>query len=136
MKRPLENANRWFRQAEHDLQMAKRFEEESPADACYFAEQAGQKALKAYLYRKGSRGEPEHSVRLLAQKCGSHDPSFLTNAQRWKLLDQFYIPTRYPDALADPAVPFESYSAAQAAEAVRLASEILEAVRARLNAAG
>ena len=86
MKRPREAAARWLKQAEHDLGMARRLAEESPADACYFAEQAAQKALN-----------------------------------------------RYPDALADPAVPFESYSLEQAAEAIRRTSAILDTVRPKIT---
>lgn len=133
MKKPRETALRWFRQAEHDLAMARRLQEESPADACYFAEQAAQKALKAFLYRHGSRGVPEHSVAFLAERCCETDPAFQEFVNRGGELDQFYIPTRYPDALADPAVPFESYSVEQAAEAIRLASGILDAVRPKLS---
>lgn len=132
MKKPRETAARWLRQAEHDLKMAQRLREESPADACYFAEQSAQKALKALLYRQGSRSVPEHSVAFLARRCGELDPSFRSFSDQWGALDQFYIPTRYPDALADPAVPFESYTTAQATEAIRLASAILDTVRPKL----
>ena len=132
MKKPRETAARWFRQAEHDLAMAKRLEEESPADACYFAEQASQKVLKAFLYLHGARSQPEHSVALLAQYCSEKDPAFTPFIKTGAVMDQYYIPTRYPDALADPAVPFESYSIAQATEAVRVASEMLDKVRAKI----
>ena len=113
MKKPRETALRWFRQAEHDLEMAHRLKEESPADACYFAEQASQKSLKAFLYFQGSRTQPEHSVALLARRCSEKDSTFGRFIMTGTLMDQYYIPTRYPDALADPAVPFESYSVAQ-----------------------
>lgn len=129
MKKPRETAARWFRQAEHDLTMAQRLREESPADACFFAEQSAQKSLKAFLYRQGSRGELEHSIVHLAERCGRIDPTFHSLTTHGRLLDQFYIPTRYPDALADPAVPFETYTVEQATEAIRLASAILDAVR-------
>ncbi|MBI4228034.1 MAG: HEPN domain-containing protein [Candidatus Omnitrophica bacterium] len=132
MKRPRETAARWFRQAEHDLQMAVRLKDESPADACYFAEQASQKVLKAFLFLNGRRHQPEHSVAVLAKRCGEYDPAFSALAESGQLMDQFYIATRYPDAIADPAVPFESYSAEQAAGAVRLATDILDLVRAKL----
>ncbi|OGX40690.1 MAG: hypothetical protein A3C53_00245 [Omnitrophica WOR_2 bacterium RIFCSPHIGHO2_02_FULL_68_15] len=133
MKKPRETAARWFRQAEHDLQIATRLKEESPADACYFAEQASQKALKAFLFARGSRHQPEHSVAALAQRCGEQDPEFGPLVASGQLMDQFYIPTRYPDALADPAVPFESYSTEQAVGAIRLATEILDLVRRKLS---
>lgn len=132
MKRPLETSQRWFRQAEHDLGIAEKLKEDSPADACYFSEQAGQKALKAFLYLKGSRSVPEHSIGYLAKLCTERDPSFPLPVQRWSKLDQYYIPTRYPDGLADPAVPFESYSVVEASEAIQIASEIMEAVRRKI----
>ena len=133
MKRPRETAARWFRQAEHDLKMANRLKDESPADVCYFAEQASQKTLKAFLFSRGSRHQPEHSVAVLAQRCSEQDPAFTPLVASGQLMDQFYIPTRYPDALADPAVPFESYSAEQAAGAIRLAADILDLVREKLS---
>ncbi len=132
MKKPLETARRWLGQAEHDLAMAKRLQEESPADACYFAEQAAQKGLKAFLYRHGSRGQPEHSIGFLTRKCGEFDPSFTPRADLWQMLDQYYVATRYPDAVADPAMPFEIYSVAQAAEAIHVALEVLESVRVKV----
>lgn len=129
MKKPRETAGRWFRQAEHDLQMARRLKEESPADSCYFAEQAAQKILKAFLFFHGSRGEFEHSIVFLAERCAQSDPSFGLFVSMGYVLDQYYIPTRYPDALADPAVPFESYGIHQAEEAIQMASEMVEKVR-------
>ncbi|MBI3333385.1 MAG: HEPN domain-containing protein [Candidatus Omnitrophica bacterium] len=75
----------------------------------------------------------EHSVALLARYCSEKDPTFTPFIKTGTAMDQYYIPTRYPDALADPAVPFESYSVTQAAEAVRLASEIVRAVKSGLQ---
>lgn len=49
------------------------------------------------------------------------------------LLDQFYIPTRYPNGLPSPAVPSETYSAAQAATAQEAAERVLEVVRTFLH---
>ena len=43
------------------------------------------------------------------------------------------IPTRYPDALADPAVPFESYTQQQAAQALAFAQEILQFVKQKVS---
>lgn len=134
MKRPREDSQRWLRQADHDLETAKRLREWCPADACYFAEQSSQKSLKAFLYFAGSRGEREHSVVFLAERCAERDPSFSQFVDGANVLDQFYIATRYPDAVADPAVPFESYTADQAREAICLASEILELVRTKVSA--
>ena len=79
-------------------------------DACFMAEQAAQKALKAFLMWQGQRFVPLHSVAQLAERCAQFDPDFAAHIPAGRILDQYYIPMRYPDALAPPAVPFESYT--------------------------
>lgn len=49
-----------------------------------------------------------------------------------KFLDRYYIPTRYPDALASPAVPYETYTEKDAVEAIGLAEKITELVKQKL----
>ena len=49
------------------------------------------------------------------------------------LLDQFYIPTRYPNGLPSPAVPGEAYTEAQAQAAQEAADHILLAARTFLG---
>lgn len=77
--------------------------------------------------------QAEHSVAVLARQCAVKDNGFSGFIATGTAMDQYDVPTRYPDALADPAVPFESYTADQAQEAVRLASEILEMVRIKVR---
>ena len=47
-------------------------------------------------------------------------------------LDQYYIATRYPDALPG-GLPFETYTKGQAEEAVEMASQIVTSSRAYLG---
>jgi HEPN domain-containing protein len=50
MKPSRDAAQRWLRQAEHDLRIARGHHERADySDACFMAEQAAQKALKAFL---------------------------------------------------------------------------------------
>jgi HEPN domain-containing protein len=49
-------------------------------------------------------------VAQLAERRAGLDPDFKKHTAPGRILDQYYIPTRYPDALAPPAVPFESYT--------------------------
>ena len=129
MKHPIEELNRWIKQAGHDLEAAQiDFKNKFFADACYSAEQAAQKALKGYLYFKGSPLVWKHSVKELASECVGYDNAFSEFLETGKILDQYYIPTRYPDVLAPPAVPFESYTENQALEAIELAGKILDKV--------
>lgn len=134
MKQKKLEAYRWLKQAKHDLLVANRnIEDKFYADACYSAEQAAQKALKAYLYFQGERFVWEHSVRELVKRCLKFQLSFQKFEDLGKILDQYYIPTRYPDALAPPAVPYESYTKKEAEEAVKIAKEILEEVEKRTS---
>lgn len=55
MKPSRDAAQRWLRQAEHDLRIACGHHERADySDACFMAEQAVQKALKAFLIWAGA----------------------------------------------------------------------------------
>lgn len=124
---------RWLRQAEHDLAVAKRHLEQGDySDACFVAEQAGQKVLKAFLVAQGQRSVPLHSVAQLAQRCAEIDRDFTKHIGPGRILDQYYIATRYPDAIAPPAVPFESYTQDQGERAVAAAEAMVSDVARRL----
>ena len=134
MKPGRDAALRWLRQAEHDLTVAQRHQENSDySDACFMAEQASQKVLKAFLTGQGQRSIPVHSVAQLAERCARIDPGFTKHITSGRILDQYYIPTRYPDALAPPAVPFESYTEEQAERAVAAAEGMVSLVSEKLN---
>lgn len=133
MKPGDEAGRRWLRQAEHDLRVARRLQAHGDySDACFMAEQASQKALKAFLLARGERSVPIHSVAELAEHCSRFDPDFKEHIASGRLLDQYYIPTRYPDALPPPAVPFESYTQDQGEKAVAAANAIVSLVAQRL----
>lgn len=130
MKRPQEERDRWLRQAAHDLEVArKHLADRFFADACYAAEQAAQKALKGYLYGRGERNVPAHALPELIQGAGKYDAQLLVFSSGASTLTQYYIPTRYPDALPGSAAPFEVYTEDQATGAIRIAEEILGRVR-------
>ena len=136
MKPGREAALRWLRQAEHDLTIASGHQERGDfSDACFMAEQATQKALKAFLIGHGHRSVPIHSVAQLAERCAQIDPAFTGHITAGRVLDQYYIPTRYPDVLAPPAVPFESYTQEQGTTAVAAAQAIVALVTQNLRSA-
>ena len=129
-----EEAHRWLSQAEHVLMVGRNLLDAACfAESCFYAEQAGQLALKAFLYGQGERGMQLSSVKYLAEQCATYDATFQHVAEVGKVLDQYYVPTRYPDALPDPAVPFESYTRQQADCALNDAREILELVKQKLG---
>ena len=130
-------ARRWFQQAQADLEVVSTLRSAGHhAAACFFSQQAAEKALKAVLFAQGARVVLEHSVRELVRQCEAHDPAFADAAEEGALLDQFYIPTRYPDGLPAPAVPSEVYTEAHARTAQEAAAHVLKVAEDFLRAHG
>ncbi len=128
MRDPRAEAERWFRQAEYDLQAALHLREGGfYFAACFHAQQAAEKALKACRYAQGERLVLGHSVLRLAEECAEADPRFADLARKCGRLDLFYVPTRYPNGLPD-GTPAEIYTDAEAEVAVRLAQRVLSLV--------
>ena len=99
------------------------------SDVCFMAEQTAPMALKAFLYGKGNRFVMVHSVQELALQCAELDAAFEVATEWGKVLDRYYIPTRYPDALAPPAVPFKSFTESDANQARGYAATIVRLVK-------
>jgi HEPN domain-containing protein len=74
-------------------------------------------------------------VALLVERCTQINPAFAVHITAGRVLDQYFIPTRYPDALAPPAVPFESYTQEQGATAVAASQAIVALVAQNLRPA-
>lgn len=106
---------RWIDQARRDLDDAALLAEHGRhATACFLAEQAAEKALKGVLYAAGADAVLGHSVRTLCEEVAALEPGVRPSCPEWGALDQFYIPTRYPDALPG-GIPAEAYTATQSA---------------------
>lgn len=110
-------ASLWLAQAQDDLRAAQVLQAAGQAaQACFLAQQVGEKAIKALL-AADDRDLRSHSLTALLRELGAEP------AERWqrqaRLLDKLYAPTRYPDALGDdlPAAVFGPEDAAAALEA-------------------
>lgn len=99
--------------------------------ACFSAQQAAEKALKALFQARGA-DVLGHSVYSMVQKM----PSDLTIPERLydmaRELDKAYIPTRYPNAHPEGA-PFEFYTLKDARKLIGYAREILEFCESNLS---
>ena len=83
-------ARRWFLQAQADLDVVRTLRAGNHyAAACFHAQQAAEKALKAVLYSQGARVVFGHAVRRLVRQCEPLDPSFAPLAGNAGMLDQF-----------------------------------------------
>ncbi len=123
-------AARWLRQGGEDLQTAEILVRESRfPQACFLAQQAAEKAVKAVLIA-ADRDPWGHSIsRLVADGDLPELVPFLDDALD---LDKFYIPTRYPNGLPE-LIPQEAYRERDGRQALDAAARLLAACRAILN---
>lgn len=133
MKRGSKEAKRWLDQARYDLDTARyNAGGKRHAPACFWAQQAAEKAAKAFLYAQGERFVVGHSVGELLQRCREFDPAFSHVESDGAFLDRFYIPTRYPDGLPG-GIPAEVFREKDADEAIAMARKITEFVGDKLH---
>jgi HEPN domain-containing protein len=133
LKEHSREAERWLLQAENDFAFAELgLKEGFFAQVCFQSQQVCEKALKSVHYgalRK--RVVFGHSlVELAADLEISEDLR-----QHLAILDQYYIPTRYPNGLPG-ALPYEVYTRAQAETAVSTCREVIALARASLQRLG
>ena len=128
MKNARQNALRWIRDAADTLRQAERTYQQQDAHnwVCFLAEQVTQKSLKAVLFLDGARFIRIHSVAELIKEVSQKRPDFLPLRAQAGILDQYYLTTRYPDAVAEPAIPSEIFTQQQAEDALRTARSIFE----------
>lgn len=132
-REPLAEAGRWLAQAQYELDAARHSSDGGfYAAACFFAQQAAEKALKAYLYATGERHVFGHSVSELAQRCAASSEPLHDILPKIKKLDRFYIQTRYPNGLPG-GVPAEAFDLEDADFALTRAAETLQTVRAAIQ---
>jgi len=116
----------WFLQAERDLEHAKAAQAEGRHEwSCFAAQQSAEKAVKALHLYLGQEAWGHVIARLLKELPLKVSEDLVEKA---KVLDNFYIPTRYANGHPEGA-PFEHYGSLQSEEAIRYAGEILEFIR-------
>jgi HEPN domain-containing protein len=123
----------WFRQAEADLRHARNSLNTGDFEwSCFAAHQSAEKALKA-LFQKSGMDAWGHTVTVLIGNLPQsvEPPSEnLINAAR--ILDKYYIPTRYPNGF-DSGAPTDFYTAEEARNAITHAEGILEYCRLQIH---
>ena len=124
---------RWLKQARVDLQTAKWNEEgKFHAAACFWAQQTAERALKAFLYFHSQRRLTHHSIAKLAKACARLDKDFADFVSAATVLDQYYIPTRYPNGLPE-GIPAQTYGTTEAQMAIKLAEELVTLVASKIS---
>lgn len=126
MREPNREADRWLKQAESDLAYAELgLREGFYAQVCFQCQQVCKKAIKALRYGRGERAVLGHALVELAASV----PVMARFRDSLAVLDQYYVPTRYPNGLPG-GIPSDVYTGDQAAAAVDTARQVVAAVRA------
>jgi HEPN domain-containing protein len=119
----------WLAQARRDLEQA----EASRADGrhewtCFAAHQAAEKAIKALHLHVGQEAWGHVVVKLLQQLPTPPSDALI---EQGRVLDNFYLPTRYPNGHAE-GPPFEHYGPLQSEQAITHARAIVEYAAAQM----
>lgn len=122
-------ATKWLANAQDDL----RWCEASIAGsvwhgACFSAQQAAEKALKAFLLSRGKTVHKIHDLGALLEQCRLLDGSFETVKEHVLPLVDYYLQTRYPD-MGD----FIDYTEEKAREALAHARTIIALVSVKMR---
>ncbi|MGQ9626912.1 MAG: HEPN domain-containing protein [Anaerolineae bacterium] len=125
----------WLQFAHEDLRMAEiALQEGIYNQVCFHAQQCVEKALKGLLAYQGHLPPRTHKLADLIDMVG---PDLLIGnlSDEMLLLDRFYIPTRYPDALPGmlpEGLPGQA-EAQEALEVARKALDLLEVLSKQLK---
>lgn len=118
----------WLERAADDLAVGKLVIKRGfTAHACFLAHQAFEKSLKAYLIKSRTGYPRTHRLVDLVQECIPFDRTFANLVDGALILDQYYIPTRYPDATPG-TLPQGLPSTKQAREALTAAEKAYKLV--------
>jgi len=136
MKKPKkEEALRWFTHAMDEFKDADELRKRNRFYlALFHFQQSSEKALKAYLYLKVESIEVfyTHSISELLSMTFELDLEF-RDVSAVKKLDQYYIPTRYPNGLPG-GIPSRYYDDPEEAEtAMKLARDLINLVEKKLE---
>jgi HEPN domain-containing protein len=119
----------WLAQAVRDLQHAQESQAAGRHEwAAFAAHQAAEKAVKALHLARGQEAWGHAVARLLAELPLEVQAELV---ERGRVLDNFYVPTRYPNGHPEGA-PFEHYGPLQSEEAIQHARAILDFVRSQM----
>lgn len=142
MKKTLEQSvSEWLYFAFSDLEAAERVNKDQMFHhVCFHAQQAAEKSIKAILVFNGKLAPKTHSIVELFKLLPS---SVVAEKGNWEekaeFLNQFYVPSRYPDALPGslpeglPNVEDAQKSLELAKDFYQLALDVTELVPTEVN---
>ena len=126
-----ERHERWMALAENDLAFARLgLSHDFHSQVCFISQQAAEKALKAALIHHAGQYPRVHSIVDLVQR-NSDIEGFEELLEDARILDQYYIPTRYPDGVPG-SLPGGLPSEKHARQALDIAERVVSLSRSVL----
>jgi len=116
----------WLQQAKRDLEHASKDVSDAYYEhACFEAQQAAEKGVKAVYQHLHSDAWGHRVSKLLQELSDLGEPAPADLIDDGKILDQYYVPTRYPNGFESGA-PMDFFTEEQASDAVRRAEKIIQ----------
>ena len=116
----------WLRAARQDQVAAEELAERLPGVACFHCQQAVEKALKARIVRLAGDAPRYHLLQDLMDELEElREPVPREIAGAARLLEKYYLPTRYPDALDGGDVSF-AFSTKEAEAALETVASVID----------
>jgi len=123
----------WLDRASDDLAVARLvYQEGYFSHACFLAQQSIEKMLKGYLLRVANDYPRVHRLVELLALCQEQDAAFEELLADCIVVDQYYIPTRYPNGIPG-SLPDGLPGPDEAEEAIRIAEKVHGLVREKLT---
>jgi HEPN domain-containing protein len=116
----------WLDRASEDLTVARLVLSEGHAShACFLAQQCIEKSLKAYLLTKTGHCPRTHKLVDLLAACESCASAFARFRDSCIIVDQYYIPVRYPNGVPG-GLPGGLPDKNEAEETINIATDIFQ----------
>lgn len=119
-------SDKWLAFASDDLRVVEAAARENIYHlACFHAQQSAEKSLKGFIIFTKGRTEKTHSLIELLNEAVRINKEVEKFREHCLILDRYYIPTRYPDALPG-SLPEGLPGKNNAEQALKYAEEIFE----------
>lgn len=128
----MSDSSRWIKLAMEDKKMAElAYNARLYNQACFHSQQGAEKYLKALLLAKDGKFPKTHSLTELLMLASLKDEILASLKNDCLYLDQFYVPTRYPDAPLG-SLPEGAPQKEDAKKAMEILAWIMEVINAKL----
>ena len=126
----LTEAKKWFYIGNNEFGFAclgmEDKEDKFYAQVCFMFQQAIEKYLKGYLVAHNIKVKKVHDLGYLCKQCSAVNKEFMDFYNDCKIVNQYYIPARYP-------AHWPAHTKIQAKESYQIAKKVIKFVKSDLK---